>query len=82
MMTDVPWRGEVTTEEVEFTDGRMTVPTRPGLGIDIVEEACAAHPYKPYKLRHYRGTLTDIRPENAVPFYKRGQTSPQDAATV
>lgn len=70
MMTDVPWRGQVTTEEVRFGDGRMEVPTAPGLGIDIDEAACRQHPYVRRRLRHYRGTLTDIRPPDAVPFYK------------
>ena len=43
-------------------DGYITIPDRPGLGIDIDEEACLLHPYKPHTLRHYDGTLTDIRP--------------------
>jgi galactonate dehydratase len=47
----------------------MRIPTAPGLGVDIDEEACVAHPYKVYDLRHYKGTLTDIRPADAKPFY-------------
>lgn len=70
MMTDVPWRTQVTDEEVSFSDGFMAVPTKPGLGIDIDEEQCLLHPYKDYELRHYKGTLTDIRPADARPFYQ------------
>ena len=70
MMSDVPWRGEVVKENVNFKDGFMAISDAPGLGIDIDEEACAEHPYKPYDLRHYKGTLTDIRPENAKPFFQ------------
>ena len=33
-------------------------------GIDINEEECLKHPYKPHTLRHYTGALTDIRPAN------------------
>ena len=70
MMTDVPWRKDICHEQVSMRNGEMIIPDAPGLGIDIDEEACAAHPYKPYALRHYIGTLTDIRPEGTEqPFY-------------
>ena len=71
MMTDVPWRGEVVNETVGFDNGMMTIPQTPGLGVTINEDACAEHPYKPYELRHYKGTLTDIRPADARPFFAR-----------
>ncbi|WP_028032012.1 mandelate racemase/muconate lactonizing enzyme family protein [Chelativorans sp. J32] len=71
MFTDVPWRKEVVRESVSFKDGMMSIPTAPGLGVDIDEEACGKYPYKPYELRHYRGTLTNIRPEGAVAFYQQ-----------
>lgn len=70
MATDVPWRAEVSTEDVRMADGAMLVPTGPGLGIDLCEEAIARYPYKPTALRHYRGTLVDIRPPDAVPYYR------------
>lgn len=68
MYSDVAYRGELTTERLEYKDGYITVPDAPGLGIDILEEACLAHPYKPHTLRHYDGTLTDIRPPKTA-FY-------------
>ena len=37
-------------------------PATNEIGIEIDEEACLAHPYKPHTLRHYTGALTDIRP--------------------
>ncbi len=70
MATDVPWRGEVAREDLVLVDGHMLIPDRPGLGIDIDEEACAKRPHRPYALRHYIGTLTEIRPAEAVPFYR------------
>jgi galactonate dehydratase len=75
MATDVPWRAEIVpSEDLTLTDGWMDIPARPGLGIDFDEEACARHPYRPYELRHYKGTLTDIRPKVAPPFFKVRRT--------
>jgi galactonate dehydratase len=42
---------------------------RPGLGIEIDEIAAAAHPKKDHWLRHYVGTLTNVRPPDSVPYY-------------
>ena len=62
MYSDVPWRADVTNEELRYEDGYIYIPDKPGLGIEINEEACLAHPYQPHTLRHYTGALTDIRP--------------------
>ena len=62
MYSDVTWRADVTNESLEYADGYITVPDKPGLGIEIDEEACLAHPYQVHTLRHYTGALTDIRP--------------------
>lgn len=70
MSSDVPWRGEVSTESVRFVDGAMQIPALPGLGIDIVEEAIKKYPYQPRELRHYQGTLTDIRPDDAQSYFQ------------
>ena len=62
MYSDVPWRADVTDEALTYKDGYIDIPDKPGLGIEIDEEACLAHPYQPHTLRHYTGALTDIRP--------------------
>lgn len=62
MYSDVEWRKDITDESLEYKDGYITIPDKPGLGIEINEEECLKHPYKPHTLRHYDGTLTDIRP--------------------
>ncbi len=62
MYSDVPWRADVTNEALTYKDGYIDIPDKPGLGIEIDEEACLAHPYQPHTLRHYTGALTDIRP--------------------
>ena len=62
MYSDVEWRKDVTNESLEYKDGYITIPNKPGLGIEINEEECLKHPYQPHTLRHYTGALTDIRP--------------------
>jgi len=62
MYSDVPWRKDVTNESLSYKDGYIDIPDKPGLGIEINEEACLAHPYTSHTLRHYTGALTDIRP--------------------
>jgi len=70
MATDVPRRSEVVREDLVLVNGDMLIPDAPGLGIDIDEQACLKYPHRPYALRHYAGTLTDIRPPDAGPFYR------------
>ena len=62
MYSDVEWRKDVTNEHLEYSNGRITIPDKPGLGIEINEEECLKHPYRSHTLRHYTGALTDIRP--------------------
>ena len=71
MSADVPHRREISTERVGFENGALRIPDGPGLGIDLDEEAIAAHPYEPRDLRHYTGQLTDIRPPDAVDYFQR-----------
>lgn len=70
MSNDVPWRNEISTEAVKFENGKMHIPDKPGLGIDINEDAIAKYPFEPKELRHYDGTLTDIRPQDATDYFK------------
>ena len=71
MASDIPWRREISNEKVRFENSQMLVPTTAGLGIDIDEDAIARHPYQPHDLRHYKGTLTDIRPENSESYFEK-----------
>jgi galactonate dehydratase len=59
--SDVEWRKDVVDEKLEYADGYITIPDKPGLGIEIIEEECLKHPYQPHALRHDTGALTDIR---------------------
>ena len=62
MDSDVDYRSDITDEALVYANGYLSIPNRPGLGVELMEEACAAHPYRPHTLRHYTGALTDIRP--------------------
>ena len=68
MYSDVAYRSEITTEELSYENGLMKIPDRPGLGIELCEEACEKYPYQSHTLRHYTGALTDIRPPETA-FY-------------
>ena len=70
MMTDVPYRRELCNEQLLLRNGMMTIPDRPGLGIELDERELLRHPYRRTELRHYRGDLTNIRPPDAVPYYE------------
>ncbi|MCG2462092.1 galactonate dehydratase [Flavobacteriaceae bacterium F89] len=70
MSSDVPWRSDICTEEIKFENGSMIIPDKPGLGIDIIEKEILKHPYEPKDLRHYSGSLTDIRPKNSKFYFK------------
>ena len=71
MVNDIPWRADVSTEKVKFENSEMFIPDLPGLGIDINEEEIAKHPYECRNLRHYVGTLTDIRPEGSTGYFQK-----------
>ncbi|MEO7912437.1 MAG: mandelate racemase/muconate lactonizing enzyme family protein, partial [Roseiflexaceae bacterium] len=57
---DVPWRNEVITNPIEVVNGYIVPPTRPGLGIDVDEQAAAKYPFKPEAMQRY------FHPDGAV----------------
>ncbi|MBV9813896.1 MAG: mandelate racemase/muconate lactonizing enzyme family protein [Acetobacteraceae bacterium] len=65
---DVPWRREIVRENLTFTNGEITIPNAPGLGLELDEEACLRHPYRRHPNRHFERELTPNRPADAVPF--------------
>ena len=72
MLNDGSFRKSITTEEVIFNDGYIKINDKPGLGIDVNVEEVEKRPYHPINLRHYTGTLTDIRPKGDTVFYFKG----------
>jgi len=69
MLTDVSWRSELTNERVVFDKGNILIPEGVGLGLELNEENCLKYPFQPIDLRHYKGTLTNIRPANQTSTY-------------
>lgn len=69
MSNDIPWRTDISNEQIKFDDGYMRIGTSPGLGVELNESEIEKHPYEPHDLRHYKGTLTDIRPESSAKTY-------------
>ncbi len=72
MLTDGSFRRLVTNENVKYEDGCLLIGDKPGLGIEVNEEEVLKRPYKPRNLRHYTGTLTDIRPKGDTFYYFDG----------
>jgi galactonate dehydratase len=72
VMIDVPWRRELVRESLTFDNGELLVPTMPGLGVELIDEACARFPYQPYDLPIFTGAMNtrgvaDGRPVVAEP---------------
>jgi galactonate dehydratase len=53
MADDVPWRSEVARGVLAEDHGALPLPDRPGLGIDLDEEAIARHPVYAVQDLHY-----------------------------
>lgn len=49
-----PWREEYVTGEALPQNGRMVIPTTPGLGVTLHTAGCLAHPYTPRDVQHFR----------------------------
>jgi galactonate dehydratase len=45
---------EIAVEPFRVEEGYIALPSDPGLGIDLDEEALARHPYQAYRARHIR----------------------------
>ena len=41
---DVPWRRELVDASLGTVNGWVDPPTRPGIGVELVEDVAAAHP--------------------------------------
>lgn len=69
MANDVPWRSEITNEDLVYEDGCIKIPDKPGLGIELNEEAVLKYPLRSTSLRHYSGQLTNIRPPEVKDYF-------------
>src|SRR5947208_16534437 len=59
---DVPPKTEMVKSAVKREGGYLLIPTTPGIGIELAEDAAARHPYKPRALvtrLHEDGSVVD-----------------------
>ena len=59
MVGAVPWYFDVVRGPIRMVDGCWQVPEAPGLGIEVDEAACAAHPYAPEVIHTVNAVLDD-----------------------
>lgn len=59
MVGAVPWYFEVVRGPVRMIDGFWQIPDAPGLGIEVDEKACAAHPFAPEVMHTQNAVLDD-----------------------
>lgn len=58
MVGAVPWYFDVVQGPIRMVDGFWQVPEAPGLGIEVNEKACAAHPFAP-EIYHTTNAVLD-----------------------
>lgn len=58
MVGAVPWYFEVVDGPIRMVDGHWQLPDRPGLGVEVDEKACAAHPFRP-EIYHTMNAVLD-----------------------
>lgn len=63
---DVPWRSDLVQGWNPVRNGEYLLPEKPGLGIELDTDACAAHPYRPNAFPSLwdRAWLTDFTQNN------------------
>jgi len=44
---DVPWKDEITGGALDYSNGELQVPTKPGRGPDLDEDVARAHAWQP-----------------------------------
>lgn len=59
MVGAAPWYGEVVHGPIRMVDGHWQIPEKPGLGIEVDERACDAHPFAPEVLHTTNAVLGD-----------------------
>lgn len=59
MVGAVPWYHEVVHGPIKLVDGYWQIPQAPGLGIEVDEKACAAHPFAQEVLHPTNAVMPD-----------------------
>jgi galactonate dehydratase len=59
MVGAVPWYHEVVRGPIRMIDGYWQVPEAPGLGIEVDESVCDAHPFEQEVIHSQHAVLPD-----------------------
>jgi galactonate dehydratase len=59
MVGAVPWYHEVVRGPIRMIDGHWQVPEAPGLGIEVDEAVCDAHPFEQEVIHPQHAVLSD-----------------------
>jgi galactonate dehydratase len=59
MVGAVPWYFDVVSGPIRMIDGFWQIPEAPGLGVEVNEAACAAHPFAPEIIHTQNAVLDD-----------------------
>ena len=60
--SDVPWRAEIVDHPIQISGGHVDAPTRPGIGVELIEAVVDAHPGRspaPHLHRAPDGSILD-----------------------
>lgn len=74
---DVPWRKELVHETLVFKDGALLAPTAPGLGVELIEEACVHFPYEATNLPLFDGTMNTGGISSGAATFGSGEQNPE-----
>src|SRR3569833_2003299 len=59
MVGAVPWYDEVVRGPIRMVDGKWKIPEAPGLGVEVDEAVCDAHPFKQEVMLSQNAVLPD-----------------------
>jgi galactonate dehydratase len=59
MVGAVPWYDEVVRGPIRMVDGHWPLPREPGLGVEVDEQVCDAHPFAPEVQHATNAVLAD-----------------------
>lgn len=60
---DVPPKSEIVKQPLKRDGGYLMIPTSPGIGIELTDDAAERHPYKPREVitrLHFDGSIVDM----------------------
>lgn len=69
VVTAPPYRKDIVTEHLKFSDGYLEVPDGPGLGVEISFDRLAEHPYDQKRSRYFSEDRANRLGADAVAYF-------------